>query len=283
MVGSGNKNYGYKLPSSFIQTSLTSKGASPELANLHQKRMVWFSEPDKKFKLCTAVMKEITGEGEINARGLYSGNTKTELNNTTDLDTNDIPFLDSIDGGVGRRVIGIPFETTAYDKSVYDTLEDKSLATIKNVEYSTGIWRRKYRQAYFMLLLPYFKKYMKGYSFDFDNLPEKCKKLTEKHMSASDDILSFIHNFYERDCDATEPIKLKDIYKKFKFSELFANLNKKEQRTNTQDYFIDKIQSNFTLKKYVKKRDERYNGIPLKSPCLIGYKLRVEDEDNEEL
>lgn len=282
MVGSGNKNYGYKLPSSIIQTSLTSKGASPELANLHQKRMVWFSEPDKKFKLCTAVIKEITGEGEINARGLYSGNTKTELNNTTDLDTNDIPFLDSIDGGVGRRVIGVPFETTAYDKSVYDTLEDKSLATIKNVEYSTGIWRRKYRQAYFMLLLPYFKKYMEGYSFAFDNLPEKCKKLTEKHMSASDDILSFIHNFYERVGGVTEPIKLKDIYKNFKFSETFANLNKKEQRTNTEAYFIDKIESNFTLKKYVKKRDERYNGIKLSSPCLIGYKLRVEDEDNEE-
>jgi hypothetical protein len=282
MVGSGHKNYGYKLPSSVIQTSLTSKGASPELANLHQKRMIWFSEPNQKFKLCTAVLKEITGEGEINARALYSGNTKVELSNTTDLDCNDIPFLDSIDGGVGRRIIGIPFETTAYDKSVYDLLEDKTLSTVKRLEYSTGIWRRKYRQAYFMMLLPYFKIYMDGYSFAFENLPEKFKKLTEKHMSASDDILSFIHNYYERDCDATEPIKLKDIYKKFKYSETFANLNKKEQRTNTEAYFVDKIETNFSLKRYVKKRDERYNGIRLKSSSLVGYKLRVEDNDTEE-
>ncbi len=66
--------YGYKLPSTAV-SQVIKEGANPAIANLHNKRFVLVQEPDRKHKINTSTIKEITGDKELNCRTLYSTDT----------------------------------------------------------------------------------------------------------------------------------------------------------------------------------------------------------------
>ena len=89
-------NYAYILPSTILLNPLKSNGANVEVANANRKRLVIAREPDAKFKINTSTLRELTGGEEINARGLYSDNTKVNLNLSFVMECNDKPKLDEI-------------------------------------------------------------------------------------------------------------------------------------------------------------------------------------------
>jgi len=271
-------NYGYKAPNTLFTQELKT-GACPEIANMNQKRFVCSQEPAKGGKLRMENIKEFTGENELNARQLYSSDTKTKMNNTMALEANTIPHTNEVGRAVERRLRIVPFLTNAIDKKDYDALEDKTNFCIVNPEYDTPEFLDKYKQAFFEILRPYVVAYYK-YG-DIPEMPELCRKATNAHLAISDDMNAWIEDNYEK-CETAKPIKLKEVYDHFKATEAFLSLNKNQKREFNMATFTNKLSSSPFIAKYIKRRDERYNREKLKSDSLIGWKIKGETTDNDE-
>ena len=71
-------NYAYVLPSNLLLGTIKA-GSNTELGLLNKKRFVVSREPDSNLQLNCNTIKEITGGDELNARVIYSKNTKVNL------------------------------------------------------------------------------------------------------------------------------------------------------------------------------------------------------------
>jgi phage/plasmid-associated DNA primase len=276
-------NYGYTANVELLTVAIKG-GANPEVANMDQKRYVNCAEPPEDCRLKMANLKRITGEDELNARNLYSKKTGCGLNNTMGVSANTIPKTDEVNQAVMRRFRVIPFLTTAMDKEDYDMLEDKTNKCIKNRHYETMEFKNAHKQAWFEILRPFVADYYTR--MDILPVPEICKKASINHLALSDDIFEWIRDNYDEDKTA-EPIKFKILFDRFKTTEAYLSLTKAQKRQYNLNNFCSKIEGSPFLSKCVKRRDGYYNGIKLKSDCLVGWKLKESDiemhtEDEEE-
>lgn len=263
--------YGYVLSSAILTTDIK-EGANPAVANLEGKRLVVCQEPDRKKPLCWATLKLITGENTINSRGLYSSKTEVFLALTLLIEANTIPPFDENGDAVKRRLRVSPFETKAVAQDEYDALDEESRVNInvKNAYYITEEFKQYYKQALFEILKDKFKVYCDN-KFVFPTQPEKVKLKTERVMKSSDDLYSWFVETYQQDPDTFIPIK--KLHEDFKNSSLWNDLNKKERKELTKrDNFVDKIEGNVFLNKFVKQPKIRFNGTQLTALSLVGWK-----------
>ena len=269
--------YGYKLPSSIISQPLKT-GANPEIANIHKKRYCLAQEPDKR--VCTATMKEITGDSKLNARQLYSGNCQVELCMTMEIETNDILEFDTIDPAVVRRLVVKPFDSRALKKEDYDKQEDKTNLTVMNPLYKTRKFQEEHRQALFIILAEYFKLF-KDRGYKVRAMPEKCSKKTNEYMVASDNIFPWFKEHYEK-TGGVEILGVDEVYDRFKSSDLFNNMTKKDKRRFNKSGFIEDVEKNVFLRNFVKRRDQSVGKIQLKKTSIIGWVEKPEEEESNE-
>ena len=71
-------------------------------------------EPEESKKICGTTVKELTGDKRINARTLYSENTKTRTTLSLLLEANGLPQLDKSDEAVARRLNVIPYNSSFF-------------------------------------------------------------------------------------------------------------------------------------------------------------------------
>jgi P4 family phage/plasmid primase-like protien len=106
-------DYFHSIPSTCITKPSDKKDApNPPIAKAKGKRFVQAQEPEADDKLQIGTIKELTGGDLITARQLY-GNTVVYLPQFgLFLQTNGIPVLNKIDGGIKRRlrIIKFPFD-----------------------------------------------------------------------------------------------------------------------------------------------------------------------------
>ena len=264
--------YGYKIDAIILQSS-KKVGACPELANLRGKRGVWFSEPNAEVRLCSNTIKELTGDREIQARSLYSSNTSVKLDFTFSGDTNAMPLLDNVDGGIERRIVPIPFETKAMTQEDLDKEKDKTMKVLKQLKYATPQWHEENRLAMFKILLNSFE-----YNFDFSNMPEKCKAKKTNYLESSSDIFSFIQENFTEDKDKC--IKLKDIYTAYKETSVFRALKKDAQRGLNLSTFTEKLKADSALRKNIVERNKHFNGKQMTSDVLTGWTKEEKEPDD---
>lgn len=100
----------YKANNSTLQDELKG-GPNVEIAQMHKKRLIIYSEPNKSKTLNTDVIKNLTGGIETNARMNYSNKTECQLHGTHILLCNKKPLLNDTDGGTSRRIIYYPFRS----------------------------------------------------------------------------------------------------------------------------------------------------------------------------
>jgi hypothetical protein len=154
--------YFYKGNNSTIQND-AKIGSSPEVANMKHKRCVLFSEPSAKQKLATAVIKNLTGSSEINARMNYSNDTCIKLATTIIMETNVIPNLDkdTIEDADLRRFVIAEFAVSFKSQSKYDEYVKKKgespYVKLGNSYYSSDDFKQTYRCAFFKILADEFK------------------------------------------------------------------------------------------------------------------------------
>jgi hypothetical protein len=275
-IGDDEGCYGYTAEGTLLTESIKGGSGSPNqaIANMNQKRLIIAQEPKNGGKLQMDTIKRITGENQLNARGLYSTNTKTELHNTLILEANTIPKMDEVSDAVIRRLRIIPFLTKAMDKNDYEMEEDKTNKCVKNTWYDDDKFRDLHKQAFFEILRPYCKAFFER--GDIPEQPEICKRASNAHLAISDDMNAWILDNYEQ-CPHATPITLKNIYEHFKGTEAYLSLTKNAKREFNMATFTNKLASSPFIAKFIKQRRSYYNGQRLNADSLVGWKLKTED------
>jgi phage/plasmid-associated DNA primase len=269
LIASMMNDYYYLLPVDKLTSTKLKDGADPALANLHNKRLVICREPNATYKLNTSVIKEITGGDEINSRALYSNNTTCKLSLTLIMECNKKPLFDEVNDAVSRRLINIPFKSSFIDQDKYDELDIKNKYIYPiNKNYKDKTFKITYRQALFNILIKYYKTFTTNGLI----LPNEIKLLNNEYLAFSDDKSIWIKELYDFTNNTKDVIKIKDIFNKFKTSDLYINLSKEQRRTFNYKHFITDLQSNIFLKNYIDFDNK--NIFILK--C---YKLKLPDND----
>ena len=109
-------DYATTIDVSFLTQKRISPGsANPQLAKTKGIRIVFVQEPDNNDKLNTGIMKSITGGDYIEARKLYGDPFTIDPQFTTFLICNNLPKIETNDGGTWRRIIAILFKCKFLD------------------------------------------------------------------------------------------------------------------------------------------------------------------------
>jgi len=261
-------NYGTTLKNNILTKNIND-GATPEIAGLHNMRGVITSEPDSNFRIIGATLKPITGNKSMKARHLYGHEFQALMKLTFIMECNDIPKLDEVNEAIERRLIRINFPKSFISEDDYNTLDeaDKQNYGIKNSEYVTDDFRNEHKQALFHILCNYIDKYN-------DNLqmPEEVKKITKIYLNESDDLHEWINLNYDFTDNIKDTIKLKCIYDVFKCSDYFNNLNKKQKREFNYKWFVNKLETNITIKKNIGVDNHEVN-------ILKRYKIKQPEKE----
>lgn len=257
--------YSYKANVASI-TKPIKEGANPEIANMSQKRFTILTEPNDNEDIQGSNIKTLTGDDVLNARGLYSSNTKTRLYHTMVLECNKKPNISGkLDNSIASRIIDIPFRTffTA-DKQELETLDNTKQINLKIKEES---FKCEHRCAFFDYLLTNAPKTL--------YVPESIKARTNEYIEDCDPFLSWFNDNYNKTTDKNDIVKVKDLFIDFKNKDYYQNLSKKEKRELNEKKFIKMISENLTLHKYYFAR-KKIDGTDNRN-ILMFHKPKPED------
>ena len=220
-------------------------------------------------------MKELTGGTEIKARLNYSNDNSVILCLTLFFECNNKPKLDEVGDAMDGRIFDIFFPNKFVEQDKYEKLTDEEKKTnfIKNVHYKTMEFKNEYRQALFILLSRYHKKYL-------DNkreiiTPDHILKRNRVYLADSDELLNWLEENYEPTESKKDIIKIKSIFEEYKKSQFFENLTKGQKRTNNYKSFVDKLENNYFIKKFVTEDKDKVK-------ILVNYREIKETEDTDE-
>jgi phage/plasmid-associated DNA primase len=269
-------NYAYTCSNVVLMNDLKD-GTNQSIANMNHKRFIIYREPKESInsKLNSSVIKELTGGSEINARGIYSSNTKTNLKGTHIEECNAKPKIDGeVNDALLKRIIDIPFRTsfTANNK---DEIDRENNILMPDSSFKELSFQNDYKIALFHILIPYWKMYNEHKQNINDFIPESIKNIGIKYLQDGDDIFSWFQENYILTDNAHDIVQLKDIYDLFKDSEYYMNLSKSAKRELNKMKFCEKLSKNIFLKKYHKeyvflKNDG--NNTQIRN-VIINYKL----------
>jgi hypothetical protein len=275
-------NFGYVANCSLFVDGMKS-GANPEVANMNRKRMVVTREPPENRPIQFAVVKELTGGSEINARALYSGDTKTHIGAVFILECNKKPRLEGDTGySMGERVVDVPFVSTYLPK-------EKIKTYMKNVHeanpmFKMKTWQEAHKHQLFYLLVDF----MRGRDFCFSNLQklkidDLVQARSKEYVMSNDDLYPIFQEYYIEKDDGF--VRVDDFRDLFTSSSMFQNLKKSEKREwSKKKVFLEKVKQNTFLHPYFVEKHRPYvDGKQiLKRNVLLGWTRREDDSDVDE-
>ena len=276
--------YSYNLPAGFI-SKVIKDGGNPEASGMDGKRLIIVSEPESKDPICCATIKKVTGDTKINVRALWSNQTGIELKGTVIMICNEKPALDEVNDAVSRRMRAgvIPFTQKFVSKYELDNAdeEEKKQFNMKlgDVKYVSQEFKTNYRQALFMILLPYLKHYQNTL---FSDAPPIVLKESRAYIQGCDVVYEWFDDNYEE--DQKEVVFVSDLYNNFKGRDEFYKMSKADKRKyQTISCFKETLQSNLFIRKFYKERKQYWCGTQYDKPFIAGWKLKVEEEETEEI
>jgi len=243
-------------------------GANPAVANMHKKRCIVTSEPKDTEKLNLGVIKALTGEAEINARGLYQANCAVLLMSILILECNKKPGFDGrIDNSIIRRFINIVFRSTLYMFTL-----DLSKLVLPNYykaepTYKTKEWQENHKCALFDYLMQF--SYIDVYQ------PDCVKMATYNYLCENDDFTVWLDQKYTLVDEKKKILKLSAMCANYK--ESFLKNGSREYKKMTPDRFLEKLKENIKWRDVV---NERYNSNPKVGKWFVGIEEKEEDDDD---
>ena len=255
-------------------TDKIKEGANPEVANFHKKRLITFAEPDVKFPINTATLKKLSGGGEINARQLYSGDTKTVLVANIILEANEKPDLNGTDSdsvALRERIRDVLFESSFTAKND-DEVDEDNLIFKQNPYYKTTEFQHNYRCA----LLKYIQDYE---GIDEIYTPDCVDKRSANYLLGNDKIYGFVSDNIVSEPDSW--VKVSDLYKLFKIDDSYINMNKSDKRKYNLTYFTECIQKHSQFRRHFKDDYRIDNNTRVRS-VLFNFSLKESDMSDPE-
>lgn len=225
-------------------------GSNPEKANLEKKRLVIFREPPEKDRFQNSVVKELTGGGKFSARTHHEKETEKILHNTTICECNKKPLFaeEPTDADI-RRIYDIPFRSSYTEDK--DLIDHENYIFEANKDFKNLDFQQKHKYALIKILMEANKRYLDNNSTFV--VPDFIKKRTEEYLQDSCDILQWIKDYYEVSDNKDDFVKLKDMFDKFKESDFWFNLTKRERRKYNYKFFIEYCRTNIYLRKFYRE------------------------------
>lgn len=275
-------DYGYK---GNIQTLVSKQknGANPEIANMHMKRYVVFSEPEATDKIQNSLLKDLTGGTTVNARKLYDNKTEVNIQATIVLECNEKIRLqnDSTNGEI-RRIIVYPYLST-FTYNSNEVNEKERIYLAKEIDDN---YMNNYKFAFLDIL---FKKVSEFINEDKEQFitTNTTKKYTEKYIASSYAFLNYLNETCVKTDVPTDYVKIKTLFNSFKFSDIYINSSKEERRDkftfSKMTEFYEKNEN--TKKNYILRYDKVIGGKrQVMSNIMFGYKLcEIVDDSCDEI
>ena len=251
-------DYCCKLPVKLLTESRgRAEGATPALVRTKGKRFACLQEPDKYEEINVGLMKELTGNDTIIARGLHKDPIEFKPQFKMVLTCNDLPKVSANDRGTWRRISVVEFiskfvddpdPNEPYEFKIDDTLEEK-----------LKLWP----EAFMYLLIEYYKKFKKNGIKE----PADVKRNTEDYQVESDMFVGFINErlIEVENADSTG-IKLDDIYF------VYGDWHKQAYGQNSKCPTRKELRENL-IKKYGKKATNSKN-------MWLGLAFKENDQEN---
>lgn len=183
----------------------SSKSSGVETLSIKDARLITYSETASKDSLNDDLIKRITGEDQITARGLYKDPITFSLICKLILCTNHKPELNAQDQGMRRRVKYLPFNAKFTDKP---TKENEYL---KDVNLLKTLIQEDYINEFFSWIVKGSIVYYKDKSF---NPPPEIMKEENKYLDSKASIDAWFRDSIIK--DDTKKILRSELYNNYK-------------------------------------------------------------------
>ena len=254
-----------------ILTKELRDGPNPEVAGLHKKRLVVFSEPEDGLveSIRLSNIKKLTGGGEINARNLHSNNTTTKLEATILMECNKTPIITGEKGEAAMERVRLYLFDQTFTSDPEKLQSDPEKYKPADKRYKEVGFKKQMRCAFF--------RYLMVHGGDAAWFPEQTKQMGAKYLEDHDDLAVWVKDNYEiTNANPNAPIRdvvtIKEMWSVYEQSNFYKNLSKMEKKKITQTWLKEQVQSNLLLKKYYRAGS--------KASCLQSdgkYKTIVKD------
>ena len=250
-------DYSTSIPISFFTSRRAgSSSAQPDVMATKNRRFAYTDEPDGKVRLNCGLMKEWTGGDKVKGRQLYEEQSEWTNLLRIVLLCNQLPIVPSEDGGVWRRMIAVPFESSF----VHNPLEDNEFAINEDLGEKIKIWAT---EGYFASLI--LNKYYKYYSRDKLIPPPDVTKYTSDYQQSMDIFGEYIKKRLERTNKTNNKIDIDEVLYQDFISWLTINYPGKRYKPSNREFnsYLDKV--------YKKEKKDGY---------LTKFKFISKDSEN---
>tara|TARA_R110001592_G_scaffold327898_1_gene609248 strand:- start:329 stop:2806 length:2478 start_codon:yes stop_codon:yes gene_type:complete len=279
----GKNNYYYKGKISTITEKLGS-GATPEIADMNNKRVAIFTEPEEHMSLYVATVKALTGDSEMTARKLYTNSSEVNLKFLMMLECNKIP---KINGTIGiaeiERFIVVEFNSLFLDSITESVINPSNVGNkhpvnekLKNTDHQDI-----HKHAFFEWIMTNAPKDL--------YVAECVKDKTKSYLQSCDDIISFLDETIEyvgydvEDINNQYYVSSKDLFQLFKESTIYLNMNKMEKRKYNYVRFKEDLRTNQKFAEHYVEKCYKGGVARKKNNILLGWKMKEgNDEDDDD-
>ena len=279
--------YSIKANVSIITQKMKS-GPNPELANLDKKRFVLWAEPEENQSIQISTMKDLTGGDTITSRRCNSNKTEQVNHGTHVMELNErVGFDGKLNLAIVERMMDIEFPSFFSHNPV--EYNDRNFNNGYCYKRDESLKENDFKDNHACALFHYIMEYEGANEL---YVAEAVKTRTKAYLNSKDEFTSWFNSIYEiawtkdkdgKDIrDTGEQIKLKDAYIRYKNSDVYANMSKKEKRKMSKERFVEVFSSHINFKHYyslrIKIHGNTYRNI------LRGFKERddIDDDENDD-
>jgi len=244
-------DYGAGVNVNIITEKEASSGsANPEKSKISKKRYIRMREPDKTVPINNSAMRDLTGGGELSARGLFSDKTRVYLHNTTVLEANKKPnFKNDPEQADYERVIDINFPNLFTENA--QEVDEQNGVYLADGKYKMTSWQTEHAPAFIIILLKYLKE-LKDKRYKIEPfVPDEVKERTSEYMLKSFDVYNSFITIFKLDPLSNEKITVAKVAQTIRNHPDFRLLPKLKQRELTTEYIKNFIMTNKFFKKYI--------------------------------
>lgn len=259
-------NYFFNPPASIITEPWRGSKASPEIANIKNKRLCIIQEPEDKEEAIGINIKKLTGEDILPARKLYSNNTETQNNVTYIMECNERLKIsgDVTNESMLQRYIDIYFTQTFTTNQ-----QDLNKPNYKQAkpEYSSDTFAENMRIAFFHYLVENAKTEIYE--------PEIVKERSIQYLNSCEGVTMYFKDNYKHTGNENDIVKVNDIYNEYKFTDDYINMDKKQKARVNVKYIYNLMSKKYNVYERKQIKGKQYKNI------ILGYsKIIEETEEN---
>lgn len=255
--------------------------------NINKKRLVYCEEPDEERTINGNFLKDLTGGSTAVFRKIFTGSPDIGIHCLVMILCNKKPAIKPCDEAIRNRLIDFPFKSTFTHEEI-----DNITRFAIDKKYESDKWLHDNKMKLFFYLLDYLKMFLE----DKKNiiLTKKLAKRRDQYLLDSDEIYQWFDENYkildlpkEKYCSIKKIkyVKMKDVVAKFKSSQFFQDLSKKDKRIYTKKKIEEELLSRKPIGKrykneYIKKIKKQT--LKIKN-ILLEIEIRKEEDEDDEV